>query len=79
MELFIAVVLMVIMGIIPVLTFVDLLSMLFSGERVFKGLKNALPLVMLAPIVVMFLDLGTALSKSAGELFLAPPGKKYPR
>ena len=58
MELFIAVVLMVIMGIIPVLTFVDLLSMLFSGERVFKGLKNVLPLVMLAPIVVMFLDLG---------------------
>ena len=58
MELFIAVVLMVIMGIIPVLTFVDFLSLLFSRERVFKGLKNVLPLVMLAPIAVMFLDLG---------------------
>ena len=58
MEFFIAIVLMVIMGIIPVLTFVDFLSLLFSRERVFKGLKNVLPLVMLAPIAVMFLDLG---------------------
>lgn len=58
MELFIPIVLMVIMGIIPLLTFVDLLSLLFSGERVFGRLKNILPLVMLAPIAITLWDLG---------------------
>jgi hypothetical protein len=58
MEILVLVVLMAIMGTIPVLTFVDLLSLLFSGERVFKGLKNVIPLVMLAPIAVLFSDLG---------------------
>jgi hypothetical protein len=58
MELFVPIVLMVIMGIIPVLTFVDFFSLLFSGERVFRGLKNVMPLIMLAPIAVLFSDLG---------------------
>jgi hypothetical protein len=58
MELIVPIVLIVIMAIIPVLTFVDLLSLLFSGERYFKRLKNIMPLIMLAPIVVMVSDLG---------------------